>query len=117
MLFRSDFVYRKLMSETMIKTNLKLLNRKQNKFESKVEMLDKELANFWEYVGDGRFWIGRRNPDFINKKNKMILEVFGSYWHKPEDEQERITHYSKHGYDCLVVWDYEFKEWENYLNC
>lgn len=32
------------------------------------------------YTGDGRFLINYKNPDFIDEKNKIVIEVFHSYY-------------------------------------
>lgn len=63
-----------------------------------------------EFVGNGKFWVGYppRNPDFIHRKNRKIVEFFGNYWHKPEDELDRIEHYRKYGWDCFVVWENDY---------
>ena len=71
-----------------------------------------------KYVGDGSFWIGGKppkNPDFIFLDSKIIIEVFGDYWHseevqgvKPEQHmQDYINHYKKYGYKCLIFWENE----------
>jgi hypothetical protein len=33
--------------------------------------------------------------------------LFGEFWHKSEDEQNRIEHYKQYGYNTLVIWDAE----------
>jgi len=78
------------------------------------DILSKSFSN-WIYTGDGKIWIGDKNPDFMNNDNQ-IIEVFGSYWHKPEDEQERINHFANYGYKALIIWDYELKNLENVEN-
>ena len=62
-------------------------------------------------------WIDGKNPDFISKTKNKIIEVFGDYWHSeqitnlPNDIHVNnvITHYSKNGYDTLIIWEHEFK--------
>lgn len=39
----------------------------------------------------------------VNGKKK-IIEVFGEYWHKSEEEQQRINHFKQFGFDTLVIW-------------
>lgn len=95
----------------------KNLNVKPNKLEISFDILLKEnFGNRFEYVGDGKTFINGRNPDFISFKNKEIIELFGSYWHKKEDEQEKKSHFGKYGYKTLVVWDYELKDESKVLN-
>lgn len=73
-------------------------------------ILDKHFPGEWKYVGDFQTWIDGRNPDFINVNGrKAVVEVYGRRWHKPEEEQERIAHFARNGYECAVVWDDEMK--------
>ncbi len=65
----------------------------------------------FEYTGDGVLWINKFNPDFLHKKEKLIIEVFGDYWHNREDiklrDKERLRNYSKYGYKTLIFWEHE----------
>lgn len=60
-----------------------------------------------DYVGNGKLWIGNKNPDFTHKTKSIVIEVFGDYWHSEDEEKTRIDHFKKHGYDCLIVWEKE----------
>jgi G:T-mismatch repair DNA endonuclease (very short patch repair protein) len=81
---------------------------KQTKPEKELEVALQDCG--LEFVGDGKFWIGYppRNPDFIHRKNRKIVEFFGNYWHKPDDEQDRINHYNKYGWDCFIIWEIDY---------
>ena len=73
-------------------------------------VLNEHFPKEWEYVGDGQCWIAGKCPDFLNVNgHKALIEIFGAYWHKPEDEQCRISHFAKYGFKTLVVWDTELK--------
>lgn len=72
--------------------------------------LQTEFSNQFKYVGDGYTWIAGKCPDFIDFENKLIIELFGSYWHKTDEVVKRILHFAKYGYKTLVVWDYELKD-------
>jgi len=49
--------------------------------------------------------IGNKKPDIVNiNGQKKVIEHFGRKWHLPGDEQIKIDHYKKFGFDCLVVW-------------
>lgn len=78
--------------------------RKPNKLEQHILNIVNEEFN---YVGDGKLWIGNKNPDFIHKKDKIIIEVFGDYWHKEEDVTKRITCFSKSGYKTIILWEHD----------
>ena len=70
-----------------------------------------DLENF-EFVGDFREdgWIRGYNPDFLNKKDKKIIETNGSFWHKNLNKvKDRIKTFKDCGYKTLIVWDKEFK--------
>lgn len=64
------------------------------------------------YVGNGKKWIGRKNPDFIHKSKKIVIEIFGKYWHKKDEVDNYKNYYQKYGYKCFIIWDYEV---ENFL--
>ena len=59
-----------------------------------------------QYVGSGQLVIGNKCPDFWNGNGKVI-EVYGDYWHRGQDPQERIDLFKVHGYDCFVIWEAE----------
>jgi len=76
-------------------------------------LLQNNFPRMWKYVGDGKdpnFIIGRMRPDFadINGK-KQLIEMFGDYWHRNQDPNNRICRFAKFGYDCLVIWEHELK--------
>ena len=123
-----DESFRRLMSEAVSRSNKRRLADPKEfekmvnwlcRFKKRPTNLEKEFMEFskqvgddnWLYTGDGKVWIGRLNPDFVHKTQKRITEIFGSYYHKPEDERFKIRYYKHHGYDCIVIWDFELKEW------
>lgn len=82
-------------------------------------VLDSFLQKFfpgeWKYVGGGEVVIGGRTPDFINVNGlKEVIELFG-YHHNPEvtdeTEEDKIAHYRKYGFGCLVIWHEEIWDW------
>ena len=79
-----------------------------NRIEQKVAKSIDELG--WRFVGDGQIWIVGKNPDFIWDKGHKVLEVFGDYWHRNDDSQERINHFAKYNWPCLVVWEHEIND-------
>ena len=52
--------------------------------------------------------IGCKSPD-IWDGNRKLIELFGDYWHQGDDPQERIAHFEKYGFQCLVIWESELK--------
>lgn len=85
-----------------------------------LNLLNKLFPNEWKYVGDHTFWIGRRNPDFINYNKKKIIEHFGNWWHGKEytgidnkhHENDRIEYFKRYGYETLIIWESELKNIE-----
>lgn len=85
-------------------------------------ILEKNFPKEWMYTGDGKAGLttGGKIPDFIhNNGRKLVIEMFGTFWHDTTlfpnrpTEAELITHYGKHGFGCLVIWDYQILE--NYV--
>ena len=80
-----------------------------NKAELYLQNIINSIANSFLYVGDFSCFIGGRCPDFIDKTNNKIIELYGDYWHKGQDPNDRINYFKQYGYDTLVVWESELK--------
>lgn len=79
-----------------------------------LNLLETHFPDEWKYVGDGAFIIGRLNPDFVNVNGqKQVIELFGNYWHKQEEEQERIDIFSGYGFATLIIWENELANIES----
>ncbi len=95
--------------------NIDFLNKYSNSLSIKpnkpelilIELLNNILPGEYEYVGNFKIWICGKNPDFINKSKNKIIEFFGEYWHPKEDENIRINHFKKEGYETLIIWESE----------
>jgi G:T-mismatch repair DNA endonuclease (very short patch repair protein) len=65
----------------------------------------------YKYVGNGTFWVGSLNPDFIHVSEKKAIDVFGDYWHRKrkvpwyQTEYGRKEYFRKHGWSLLVIWE------------
>mgnify|MGYP001768612299 CR=1 FL=1 len=94
-----------------IRTQMKARSVKQNKVEKLLEnILNKLYPNEYKFVGDGKVIIAGKCPDFINiNGQKKIIELFGDYWHRDEDPQNRIDVFKPSGYDTLIIWEHELK--------
>ena len=86
--------------------------------EKIVKNIIEELNIPLSYNGDFSNWIGNRNPDFLDKNSKKIIEVFGDWWHGEKyrcshndtdsnevHENKKIEYYRSLGYDCIVLWE------------
>jgi len=80
-----------------------------NKSEIKlIELLNRIVPHEYRYVGDGQVVLGGRNPDFINcNGKKKLIELWGYFWHKDDNPQDRINHFKKYGFDTLIIWEDE----------
>lgn len=102
---------REKRANSMRGTKHRLINRaKPNKTETRVmNLLDSLYPGEYEFVGNGKLWLGGRCPDFMNiNGQKKLIELFGDYWHKGENPQERIEFFRQFGFDTLVIWENEF---------
>jgi len=75
------------------------------------EILDRYFPYTYKYVGDFQVRIGKRYPDFININGKKeVVELFGSFWHKPDEIQPTVKYYERYGFSCLIIWEEELKD-------
>jgi very-short-patch-repair endonuclease len=85
-----------------------------------IELFKKFNINF-KYVGNSKFYVDRFNPDFIDKKNKKIIEFNGTYWHTKDDyvinkDNEKLRTYTEHGYSTLIIWDKELGDTDKLID-
>jgi hypothetical protein len=101
-----------LMKHRDWKTIHKKNQMRPNATEKRLGMLvDTILPKEYKYVGDGEVIMGGKCPDFINiNGQKKIIELFGNYWHRRNDEEKRVNHFKRYGYCTLVIWENELKD-------
>lgn len=78
-----------------------------NKTEFK---LWKILGPSFEYTGNGSKTVNGKRPDFINEASRIIVELYGLYWHRDDTLAktiDRINTFAKAGYRTLIVWEDE----------
>ena len=94
-------------------------HQKMPKHHTKPELIFEAICKKhnlpFKYTGDGRFWIERINPDFIECNGKKIaVEVYGDYWHSPllrPDMKEiqnpiyRMGVLKKYGWMLAAFWE------------
>lgn len=98
----------KRQKRPLFKIKLNPLKRnRQNGLEKKFEDILKHYGytNF-SFVGDGKLKIGGKIPDFWDG-NKHLIELYGDYWHKGEDPNEKINFFKQYGFSTLVLWESE----------
>lgn len=103
-----DPIYRDKTIKSIIQGNKKKGPNKPEKYLSSI--LEEICPGEFKYTGAGEIIINGKNPDFVNiNGKKKIIELFGDYWHRGEDPQDRIDIFTPYGYDTLVVWENELK--------
>jgi hypothetical protein len=90
-------------------------------YERKVSDLVKKHHLPYRWVGNGQFWLGRRNPDFVDEDRKICLEVYATGFikcnRKPIDyEKRRVDHFAQYGYKTyfLTEKDLSRRDWQKY---
>lgn len=55
--------------------------------------------------------LGNLTPDFMNVNGeKQLIELYGDYWHRDDDPQERINIFRGFGFSTLVIWERELRD-------
>ena len=80
-----------------------------NKPEERLRvLLDEIYPDSWKYVGYGQLIIGGKCPDFSNVNGrKQLIELYGDYWHREQNPQDRIDLFEQYGYSTLIIWENE----------
>ena len=66
----------------------------------------------YKYVGDGKFILGGKNPDFLNTNGgKKLIDIFGDYWHRGGlvEEKKRVECFTNYGFKDLIIWASEMR--------
>lgn len=100
-----------------ISSILRSAKNRPNKSEKQLmNLLETNFPGEYKYVGDGSFVIGRLNPDFVNiNGRKQVIELFGNYWHKPEEALQRENTFSEYGFQTLIIWESELSDFNNVI--
>lgn len=103
-----------------IEASLKGLFKRPTSFEQKIILLCSKYRLPFIYSGDGRILVGYKNPDFIDEKNKMIIEVFLNYFKEKNYGsienyiKQRGEYFKKYGYKTIFIREEEImdRNWE-----
>lgn len=111
---RMSLLHTELNRDLQYKINrIKNSRKAQAKIKTKPEIILEPILKDlgFKYTGDGKFYIEAFNPDFVNKEKKLIIEVYGDYWHNlpkyNEIDSRRIKIYNKYNYKTLILWEHE----------
>lgn len=103
--------------EKVMKNSLKGLIKRPTSFEKFFIQLFEKYEMPFKYVGDGAFFIGEKNPDFISKDgSKICIEVSYGFFKDEDYEIRRIEYFAKHGWKCLVFFEDDLKNKDQILN-
>jgi len=92
------------------------LMKRPTSFEQKISNLCFKYNLPFVYKGDGNFLINFKNPDFVNEKDKVVIEVFYSYFKiRDYGSVENYKEFCKEKYNS-AGWRVIFID-ENDLNC
>ncbi len=80
-----------------------------NKEKLLQNILDSVFPDTWIFIGDGKIPIGGKHPDFYDKSTNLI-DLYGDYWHRNHNPQDRIDYFKQIGYNCLVIWEHELQD-------
>ena len=107
-------------SKEHIRNLLKSLYSRPTQFEKKISELCIENSLPFIYTGNGTFFIGNKNPDFVNKEKRIVIEVYYSYHKKQvfgsceEYEKQRSEYFAKYGWKTIFIKEdsIESKNWK-----
>lgn len=107
--------------ENQIRAIIKSLLKRPTSYEKKISELCISNNLPFIYTGNGTFLIGYKNPDFINKKEKIAIEVYHNYFKIrefgscEEYEKQRTKYFARYGWSVLFIRteEIEDKDWEN----
>lgn len=67
------------------------------------------------FVGNGSCWLNKANPDFLHNTKKIVVEVFGNYFHSiwlgfknlryNHTFEGRTAQLKAEGYKCIIIWE------------
>jgi G:T-mismatch repair DNA endonuclease (very short patch repair protein) len=96
---------------------------KPSSIEKTLTAIIDKIAPAFKYNGNFSIMIGRKNPDWIDTKNKKIIELFGCYTHGCDihfpaskhrkfqsntyAEMDKVNYFASYGYKTLIIWEHE----------
>lgn len=105
------------------------LKTKPNRLEILLQgIIEEACPGRYRYSGDGSFLIDGLNPDWIWEEGHKAIELFGEFFHDQEtnknwklsersQESGRRKVFAEHGYEMLVIWDFQIIRVEKSSDC
>jgi len=95
--WRTDKEYaRKVMSR-------RPMSKPEKEFQKIIEEYDLPYI-FTGNVSNKVVVIGGKIPDFTHNTDKKVIEIWGDFFHKGQNPENRINYFKKFDYNCLVLW-------------
>ncbi len=115
---QSEASKKKWKRDEYVQNQMKSRKVKPNKLEKYFEKyLNILYPKEWKYVGDGKLIINGKCPDFVNVNGqKKLIEIFGDFWHKNDNPEDRIQEFKLFGWDTLVLWEKDIRKNSNLGN-
>jgi G:T-mismatch repair DNA endonuclease (very short patch repair protein) len=105
----------KVELEKLLKRTIFRAKISPNKSERRLyEFINTILPNEYVLNSNRQFMINNMFPDLVNVNGKKkVIELFGNYWHRNDNPEERISKFKEYGFDCLVIWEHQLKNLDN----
>ena len=107
---RKDELSKTAKENNIINNIFKNIHICPNKIEQKLINLLKKDNLFFRYTGDGSFCVKGFYPDFVNEEKRLIIEVFGDYWHKPKEIKWKSAIFKSANFNSLFIWEHELNK-------
>jgi very-short-patch-repair endonuclease len=66
-------------------------------------------------IQKGYIDIGGKIPDFMHINKKLVVEIYGEYYHVESEIPVRMAHFASFGYKCIIFWAKELRDKEMIL--
>jgi len=101
----------KHLSEEHLRNLIRGLRKRPTSLELQFQQIINKYNLPYKYCGDGSFIVGFKNPDFFNiNGDKICIEVANRYHHPEPYKENRIRHFDKWGWECMVFFEDELEE-------
>ena len=96
---------------------IKSFHKSPNKPEQRLINIIEKYQLPYKFVGNGEFILGGKNPDFMNiNGEKKLIEIYGTYWHRNENPEDRIDLFKEYGFETLIFWENELNDEQEIIN-
>ena len=55
-------------------------------------------------------------PDFVHNIENKLIEIWGNFYHKGQNPQDRINFFKERGWGCIVFWASELRKSDSILD-